>query len=78
MLNEMAAKTGGTVLGRALEGRLHGLRGLRSGPPRGCKAPLAFPYENTFCMGLLYGRTGRLTTENGDFRPGQGARHRRF
>ena len=25
-------------------------------------------------MGLLYGRAGRLTGENGGFRPGQGAR----
>ena len=31
----------------------------------------AFPYENYFCVGLLYGRTGRLTVENGGFRPGQ-------
>jgi hypothetical protein len=33
--------------------------------------PLAFSYENPFCIGLLYGRTGRLTAENGGFRLGQ-------
>jgi hypothetical protein len=27
--------------------------------------------KNSFCMGLLYGRAGRLNTENGVFRPGQ-------
>ena len=27
---------------------------------------LAFPYESTFCMGLLYGRAGRLTALFGD------------
>jgi hypothetical protein len=32
---------------------------------------LAFSYENPFCVGLLYGRAGRLTAENGGFRPGQ-------
>jgi hypothetical protein len=26
-----------------------------------------------FCMALLYGRAGRLTAENGGFRPGQHA-----
>jgi hypothetical protein len=34
-------------------------------------ALIAFSYENPFCMGLLYGRAGRLTAENGGFRPGQ-------
>jgi hypothetical protein len=32
---------------------------------------LAFSYENPICMGLLYGRAGRLTAENGGFGPGQ-------
>jgi hypothetical protein len=45
----------------------------RSGPPRGGEAPLAFSYENPFCVGVLYGRTERLTAQNGDFRPGQGS-----
>jgi hypothetical protein len=43
----------------------------RSGPPRDGYAALAFPYENPFCMRLLYGRAGRLTAQNGGFRPGQ-------
>jgi hypothetical protein len=30
-----------------------------------------FSYKNTFCMGLLYGRAGRLIAENGGFWPGQ-------
>ena len=33
--------------------------------------PLAFPYESPFYMGLLCGRAGRLTAENGGFGPGQ-------
>jgi hypothetical protein len=32
---------------------------------------LAFSYENPFCMGILYGRAGRLTAIFGGFRPGQ-------
>jgi hypothetical protein len=43
-------------------------------PPGAFKRPyrsLAFPYENPFCMALLYGRAGRLTTLFGGFRPGQ-------
>jgi hypothetical protein len=35
------------------------------------KRPYLFPYENQFCMGLLYGRAGRLTAEKGGFWPGQ-------
>ena len=42
-----------------------------SAPPGAFKRPLAFSYENPFCMGILYGRAGRLTVENGGFRPGQ-------
>jgi hypothetical protein len=41
-------------------------------PPGAVKRPsrsLAFSYENPFCMGLLYGRTGRLSAQNGGFRP---------
>jgi hypothetical protein len=37
----------------------------------GGQAPSAFSYVNRFCMGLLYGRAGRLNTKNGGFRPGQ-------
>jgi hypothetical protein len=33
---------------------------------------LAFSYENPFCMGLLYGRAGRLTAFFGGFGPGSG------
>ena len=32
---------------------------------------IAFSCVNRFCMGFLYGRAGRLTAENGGFRPGQ-------
>jgi hypothetical protein len=32
---------------------------------------VAFSYVNRFCMGLLYGRAGRLNTKNAGFRPGQ-------
>jgi hypothetical protein len=35
---------------------------------------LAFPIEFWFCMALFYGRTGRLTTLFGVFRPGQARR----
>jgi hypothetical protein len=39
-------------------------------PPGAVKRrSLAFSYENTFSMGLLYGRAGRLTPQNGSFRP---------
>ena len=34
------------------------------------KAPLALSAANQFCMALVYGRAGRLTTKNGDFRQG--------
>ena len=37
----------------------------------GNEAPLAFSYVNRLCMGLLYGRAGRLNTKNADLRPGQ-------
>jgi hypothetical protein len=43
-------------------------------PPGAVKRPkrsLAFSYENPFCVGLLYGRAGRLNTKNAGFRPGQ-------
>ena len=46
---------------------------IRPGPPWGGYAPLAFPIENQFCVAFLYGRAGRLTPQNGGFRPGQGA-----
>ena len=42
-----------------------------SGPSRSGYAPLAFPIVNQFCTVILYGRGGRLTAQNGDFRPGQ-------
>ena len=41
------------------------------GPPRGDEAAFAFPIRNPVCMGLLYGRAGRLTAQTVDFRPGQ-------
>jgi hypothetical protein len=47
------------------------------GPPGAVKRPWrssAFPYENPFRMGLLYGRAGRLTGLFGGFRPGQWGR----
>ena len=34
-------------------------------------APLAFSIGNQFCVAFLYGRAGRLTAQNGGFRPGQ-------
>jgi hypothetical protein len=36
--------------------------------------PAALPYANRFWMGLLYGRAGRLTAQNGGFRRGQSSR----
>ena len=48
---------GGATTVRARPGRLSALA--------------AFSYENPFCMGLLYGRAGRLTAKNGGFRRGQ-------
>ena len=42
-----------------------------SGPAWGLQAVLAFSIVDRFCMALLYGRAGRLTTQNGGFRPGQ-------
>jgi hypothetical protein len=38
---------------------------------QGRLSALSVSYENPFCMGLLYGRPGCLTAENGGFRPGQ-------
>jgi hypothetical protein len=32
---------------------------------------LAFSIVDRFCAALLYGRAGRFTAQNGDFRPGQ-------
>jgi hypothetical protein len=46
------------------------------GPSRGAQAPLAFSAVNRFCMERLYGCVGRLTAENGGFRPGQPLRRR--
>jgi hypothetical protein len=43
-------------------------------PPGAVKRPsrsLAFSCENPFCIGLLYGRAGRLTAKNGGFPAGQ-------
>jgi hypothetical protein len=40
------------------------------GPPRAFK-PFAFPTSNQCCVAFFYGRAGRLTAENGGFRPGQ-------
>jgi hypothetical protein len=42
-----------------------------SGPPGAFKRSFAFSLVNRFCMGLLYGRAGRLTAKNGGFRSGQ-------
>jgi hypothetical protein len=47
---------------------------FRPRPPGAVKRPwrsLVFSYENSFYMGLLRGRAGRLTAQNGGFRPGQ-------
>jgi hypothetical protein len=40
------------------------------GPP-GHVSALSVFHSKSICMGLLYGRAGRLTAENGGFRPGQ-------
>ena len=48
-------------------------------PPGAVKRPqrsAVFFYENPFCMGLSYGRAGRLTALFGGFRPGQSGRTR--
>jgi hypothetical protein len=37
--------------------------------PRGAWAPFAFSLVNRFCMGIFYGRAGRLPAKNGGFRP---------
>ena len=60
----------------ALSPALHGRRcpldpARRQGRGGGVLAPVAFSYGDPFCMGLLYGRAGRLTPQNGGFRPGQ-------
>ena len=51
---------------------------LRSGPAGADQAPVyvVFPTVNRFCMVCLYGRAGRLTAQNGCFRPGQIKRKR--
>jgi hypothetical protein len=49
----------------------HMYRANGPGRPGAVKRPSRFPYVNRFCMELLYGRAGRLTTKNGGFRPGQ-------
>jgi hypothetical protein len=41
------------------------------GPSRGVSAPFAFSTVNCFFTALLYWRAGRLTAQNGGFRPGQ-------
>jgi hypothetical protein len=38
---------------------------------RGGSGPSAFSIVNRFCMARLHGRAGRLTAQNGGFRPGQ-------
>ena len=43
----------------------------RSGPARGVYAFLAFSAVNRVCTALLCGRAGRLTAQNGGFRPGR-------
>ena len=40
------------------------------GPPGAVKR-FAFSIVNWVCMALLYRRAGRLTAQNGGFRPGQ-------
>jgi hypothetical protein len=47
------------------------LCGVGAGRPGAVKRPWRFSYVNRFSMALLYGRAGRLTAENGGFRPGQ-------
>ena len=46
---------------------------LGPAPPGGGYTPVAFPTVNRFCMALLYGRAGCLTSQNGGFRPGSSA-----
>ena len=43
--------------------------GPPSGPSRGVQSPLAFSTVNILSMARLYGRAGRLTAQNGGFRP---------
>ena len=74
---------GGRRCGRALHraarwprggggGRRAGPRLLPvSGPSRGVQAPVALSTVNWFSMALLDGCAGRLTAQNGVFRPGQ-------
>ena len=38
--------------------------------PRGCLSTLSIYHRKLVSMALLYGRAGRLTVQNGDFRPG--------
>ena len=58
-------------LGGRLRGRVRIDGGGGPGPPGAVKRPSAFPIANRVCMGLLFGRAGRLTYKNGGFRPGQ-------
>jgi hypothetical protein len=70
----LAAKNGGFRPGQSDEAprrEPHGLCTHGTGPPERLSA-ISISYVNWFCMGLLYGRAGRLTVENGGFRPGQG------
>jgi hypothetical protein len=53
-----------------LRGHGGGARDRRSGPARAGYAPAAFPIVNRFSMARMYGRTGRITAQNGGFRPG--------
>ena len=46
---------------------------VRRGPPNPFGAPLAFPMTKRFCAARLHGRGGRVTAQNGGFRPGQDA-----
>ena len=46
-----------------------GVRSVRAA--WGSEAPFAFSIVNWVCMALLYSCAGRLTAQNGGFRPGQ-------
>ena len=50
----------------SFHGLLHSVRAR----PRRLSA-LSVSHSKSICMALLYGRAGRLTAENGGFRPGQ-------
>ena len=49
--------------------RVNHFRNNCPGPPRGVDAIFAFSKVNPFCIVFLYGCGGRVTPENGDFRP---------